>query len=137
MSCTSSCSAPFTSGTTVTLTATPNTGATLALWSGCDSVAGNTCTLTMSTSRSVTATFSYPLTVTASSGGTITSSPTGISCPASCTASYAAGTTVTLTATPSPGATFTGWVGCDSVSATTCFVTLNSARSVSASFAGP
>ena len=55
---------------------------------------------------------------------------------ASATANYASGTTVTLTATPAFGSTFTGWSGCDAVSGTTCTVTMSSARSVTASFLG-
>ena len=46
------------------------------------------------------------LTVTRSGSGTVTSSPGGISCGAACSASYAAGTPVTLTAIPAVGARF-------------------------------
>jgi hypothetical protein len=41
---------------------------------------------------------------------------------------------VTLTATPDAFSTFTGWSGCDMVSGMTCTVTMNAARSVTASF---
>jgi hypothetical protein len=51
------CSASFTLGTQVTLTETPNAGATFVLWSGCDTIAGNTCIVTMNNFRTVTATF--------------------------------------------------------------------------------
>ncbi|HEY5580364.1 MAG TPA: carboxypeptidase regulatory-like domain-containing protein [Rhodoferax sp.] len=43
--------------------------------------------------------------------GSVTSSPAGISCGATCSAGFASGTSVTLTATPSTGSTFTGWSG--------------------------
>ena len=67
--------------------------------------------------------------------GTVTSSPSGINCGSTCTASYASGTTVTLTATPSSGSTFSGWSGaCSGTGA--CTVSLTAARSVTATFAG-
>ncbi len=56
ISCGSTCSAAFTSGTSVTLTAAPDSGYTVSSWSGCDSSSGNTCSVTMSSAKSVTAT---------------------------------------------------------------------------------
>jgi len=47
----------FASGTVVTLTATPNTGSTFAGWSGDCSGVSSTCTLTMNSNKSATATF--------------------------------------------------------------------------------
>jgi hypothetical protein len=47
---------------------------------------------------------------------------------------YEVGTVVTLTATPSTGSNFTGWAGCDNVSGATCTVTMNAARTVTATF---
>ncbi len=49
-------------------------------------------------------------------------------------AAYGLGTVVTLTATPATGSNFTRWDGCDSVSGATCTVTMNAARSVTATF---
>jgi hypothetical protein len=69
------------------------------------------------------------------SGG-VTSSPTGITCGATCTASYTSGTAVTLTATPATGSTFTGWSGACS-GAGTCSVTLAANTAVAATFSGP
>ena len=59
--CGSDCSEDYANGTSVTLTATPFIGATLTSWSGCDSTSGNTCTVIMNQSRTVTATFSMVL----------------------------------------------------------------------------
>lgn len=44
-----------------------------------------------------------------SGSGTIETAPAGISCGTSCTATFAAGTSLTLTATASPGSVFSGW----------------------------
>jgi hypothetical protein len=43
--------------------------------------------------------------------GTVTSSPSGIDCGSTCSATYNENTLVTLTATPATGSTFTGWSG--------------------------
>ena len=66
--------------------------------------------------------------------GTVTSSPPGIDCGATCSASYVIGTVVTLTARPDIISIFNGWSGCDAVSGTTCTVTMSAARSVTAHF---
>jgi hypothetical protein len=70
--------------------------------------------------------------------GTVFSDIAGINCGADCVEPYVQGTVVTLSAIASSGSTFTGWSGCDSVSGAlpnqTCTVTINSARTVSATF---
>jgi hypothetical protein len=80
----------------------------------------------------------YTLTVSkagiAASLATVSSSPNGISCGSNCAADFDSGTVVTLTADPGP--LVTSWTGCDSVSGATCTVTMNSARSVTATFVG-
>ncbi len=78
---------------------------------------------------------SYPLDVSigGSGGGTVTSSPAGISCAGDCSESYADGTTVTLTATPASGSEFAGWSGACS-GAGTCTVTMSAVRDVTATF---
>src|SRR6266849_3274193 len=55
--------------------------------------------------------------------GSVTSLPAGISCPGTCIATYAVGSSVLLTATPGSGATSTTWVGCTS-SGNTCTATI-------------
>jgi hypothetical protein len=53
----SSCSSTYLPNTEVTLVAQAQPGATFAGWSGCDSVSGNNCTVTISVARRVTAAF--------------------------------------------------------------------------------
>jgi hypothetical protein len=72
---------------------------------------------------------------TGNGGGTVTSSPSGISCGGACSASFAGGAKVTLTATPNSTSSFTGWSGVCSGTAT-CTVTMKGVESVTATF-GP
>ena len=77
----------------------------------------------------------FGLTVNKSGTGTVTSSPAGIDCGSTCTATYDSGTLVTLTASPATGATFANWSGPGGCTGTgTCSVTLTAARSVTATF---
>jgi hypothetical protein len=71
---------------------------------------------------------------TGSGSGTLTSSPAGISCRASCTASFSSGTSVTLSAINASGSSFAGWSGACSGTATSCVVTMNASQSVTATF---
>ena len=91
----------------------------------------------MNSSQTVTATFipQFALTVTenGTGGGSVTSSPAGISCGAACSASYAPNTPVTLTATAGVGSAFAGWSGsCSGTGA--CVVTMSAAKAVAATF---
>jgi hypothetical protein len=99
-------------------------------------ITGASGTLTHTTTLTLTVNALYTLTVsdTGLGSGTVTSSPAGIDCGSTCSASYVSGTTVTLTATPDSLSGFGGWSGCDAVSGNTCTVNMNSARSVSADF---
>lgn len=139
--CSTTCSHGFSAGTAVTLTATPSTGSTFTGWSGGGCSGTGTCTVTMNTAVSLTATFTlqqFTLTVTraGSGSGTVTSTPAGINCPGTCTASFASGTPVTLTATPGGGSTFASWGGACS-GAGTCTVTMDAAKTVTATFQRP
>ncbi|MCS6798720.1 MAG: hypothetical protein NZ898_09335 [Myxococcota bacterium] len=141
ISCGPGCStqnAPFEHGTMVMLTASPASGWTFGGWGG-DCSGTGTCSVSMTSARSVTATFvmgSHILTVEKDppEGGTVSSDPAGISCGSTCAASYAAGTMVTLTATPASGFTFGSWTGCASTSGTSCQLTMDASKSVRATF---
>ena len=62
----------------------------------------------------------YPVSVTVTGPGSVASSPAGIDCPGSCTGKFLG--SVTLAAIPREGATFTGWTGACSGTAT-CVIT--------------
>lgn len=111
---------PATYNATITFTDTTNN----------DTVQTTTAALTVTM---LNAPPNYTLSVSVSGSGTVTSSPTGISCPSVCTMNYASGTPVMLTATPAGGAAFNGWGGACSGNGS-CLLTMNSIESVTAMF---
>jgi len=67
--------------------------------------------------------------------GTVSSSPTGISCGSTCSASFLQNETVTLTAAGDAGSIFTGWSGGGCSGTGTCVVSLANNTTVTATFA--
>src|SRR4051794_29106145 len=74
------------------------------------------------------------LTVTVTAGGSVRSTPAGITCGPTCSAMFDANATVTLTATAEATSAFVGWSG-DCAGAGPCSVTMDGAKAVTASFA--
>ena len=70
---------------------------------------------------------------TGGGSGTVTSTPAGISCGATCTADFAEGTIVTLTPTADAGSTFGSWGGACGGSGA-CTVSMTEASSLTANF---
>jgi len=144
--CETTCAAPFTWGTTVQLSATPAAGSIVTGWSGpCAATTGSTCTFVLTANTSVTVSFGKPtltvdlldLTPSPTPRGWVTSngvgSQPGIDCGLSCSASFDAGTIVTLWAIPLGDSIFEGWLGACSGGGA-CVVTMDQARSVTARF---
>src|SRR5437762_3001867 len=79
----------------------------------------------------------FPLTIirAGSGAGAVTSTPSGISCGASCSASFLSGTSVVLTANPDATSVFTGWSGGGCSGTDPCTVTVTAATTVTATFA--
>jgi pectate lyase len=124
----------YSAGTTVTLTATPAEGYVFSNWSGSVSGTSSTISITMDANKTVTANFTqsqtttYTLTTTVSpsAGGTVTRSPDATS--------YAAGSTVTLTASPSSGYSFSSWSGAASGTTSSITITMDANKTVTANF---
>src|SRR5207247_1582297 len=138
INCGATCSASFAVGSQVTMTATPASGSVFSGWIGAGCSGTGSCLVTMNAAQAVNASFTqlYTLTVTkaGSGGGTVTSSPAGIDCGAACSATFASGTSVTLTAMPASGSVFSGWSGAGCSGTGTCVVTMSAAQAVTASF---
>ncbi|MBK7976643.1 MAG: FG-GAP repeat protein [Deltaproteobacteria bacterium] len=139
ISCGATCSAGFTPGAVVTLTATPSAGSSFTGWSGAGCSGSGTCQVTMSAAQAVTATFTFvtpsiSVTKAGNGAGTVTSSPAGVDCGATCSSTFTLNELVTLTASPSVGSAFTGWSGAGCSGTGTCQITANSAASVTANF---
>ncbi|MCP4896580.1 MAG: DUF11 domain-containing protein [bacterium] len=135
ISCPGDCSEDYEYDQVVTLTPSAGANSVFAGWSGdADCSDGE---VTMNGDVSCTAAFNletYTLTVatTGSGTGTVSSSPTGISCPGDCSEDYEYGQTVTLTPTAGANSVFSGWSG--DADCSDGQVTVNSAVSCNATF---
>ena len=142
------CVAEFDHPTQVTLTAAPTSAtSTFTGWSGACTGTG-ACVVTMTDARNVTATFALiprQLSVSVGPGaGTVTSTLAGIACESTtgfttvtCSAPFAHGTVVTLTAAPAANMTFAGWSGAGCTGTGACTVTMDQARTVTANITPP
>lgn len=140
--------ANFPLGEVVTLKATPTSGSSFERWHGCvPSEDNSSCTIEMSSDRTVYATFSqqtqstqYTLTVNkeGEGDGIITSFPTGIECPYFCdedSAVFEKGTRVVLHAETPYSFIFTGWTGSECADTQgDCVITMNSDMTITANF---
>jgi len=140
ITCPETCFGGYEPDTPVTLTATPLPGSAFVGWEGAGCLGTGTCQVTMSSDMAVTATFQQlaPVTLTValagSGSGSVSSSPSGIACPGTCSYAYPPGTPVMLTPTAASGSRFVGWEGAGCSGTSTCEVTLSEAKSVTAMF---
>jgi hypothetical protein len=160
ISCGSICSAPFTFGTVVTLTASGSSDSAFQGWGGaCSGTAS--CVVTIGSDTSISASFvpTVGLSVMVESGqqpcggfaqpecgsGSVISSPVGVNCGITqglvvqcAPVAFAQGTTVTLEPIPSNGSVFSGWGGpCDAFGTGPCTLDLTADTSVVALFEQP
>ena len=135
----------YNSGTVVNLQATPNTNYTFNNRTGSTvaSASSASATVTMIAPETVAANFtlqySLNVSVTPANSGAITGTLGGgqpFSCSSTCSATGNSGSTLTLTATPAAGFTFSSWSACPSPSGASCIVTQSGAVTISAVFTG-
>ena len=121
----------YSNGAVVTLTATADPGWVFAGWSGDLTGSTNPETLTMDSSKIVTANFveegMYTMSVSTIGNGTVTLNPDQ--------PQYSDGEVVTLTALPDSGWVFSGWGGDLTGSVNPEMLAMNSNKSVTATFA--
>lgn len=141
INCGKTCNVQVTAGTTQSLTASAPSNGVFNGWTGACTGSQASCSFTVSGAMQTTATFAtvHTLSIGRSGNGAVAGSPNGefgtsINCGGSCSAKFQDGTTVTLTATPAAGGTFTGWSGSCSGTTPTCNVTIAADTKVQANF---
>ena len=132
------CESLFDAGTRVVLRAVPARRSRLVSWSLRSCGTGLTCSLTADSDKSVAAVFAagfFRLTARVSGKGRVSGArtPGGISCSTTCSASFAYGKPVRLSAAPAKGWRFTGWSG-DCHGSSACVVKIARASAVQATF---
>ena len=137
ITCGADCSKVFSPGSVVTLTAVAASDSHFAGWTGGACTGTGTCAVTVNAAMMVEARFDTLCTLTVArqgaSGGTVTSSPAGISCGSDCTEAYVCGTTVQLTAATAGSTTFAGWAnGCTGTGI--CSVIVSASTTIGANF---
>jgi hypothetical protein len=140
ISCPGDCGEIYDARTVVTLTATAAPNSSFDGWGGVCSGKSPTCTVPIDRARSVSAKFvtKYRLDIVMTGTGTgrLISQPAGIDCGIRCAAEFDVNTSVTLTVVPAADSTFTGWtVPCPFYLSRSCTVTMNEARTMTATFA--
>jgi hypothetical protein len=148
--CGAACSAAFDPGTNIILTAVADAGWSFAGWSGACGApmpsSPTACSLALVADGTVYATFqvvpqppgpTHKLEVARSGDGKgrVTSDPGGIDCGTGCSATFAEGTAVALSATPEQGSKFAGWGGaCSGSGSGGCTLTISGDTSATATF---
>lgn len=133
--CPGDCSEEYEDGTLVELTPSAEPGFTFNEFTG-DCTGSGTCQVTMDQARSVQASFADNrefLLVEVFGEGRVTSTPSGIDCPGTCSAPFVPGTVVSLNPQAETGFAFLAWGG-DCSGDAGCQVTMDASRLVEAVF---
>ncbi|MEN8805706.1 MAG: hypothetical protein ABF278_08790 [Wenyingzhuangia sp.] len=128
----SSSGGSYSSGSSVNVTATPDSEYVFVNWS--NGSTQNPLTINVSTNLSLVANFEkkkYPLTVVISGSGTVNEE---IVSSGKTTTEYVSGSGIQLTATPSSGWGFSGWTGTVSSTENPIVLTIDESKSITANF---
>ena len=122
--------ATYVTGTSVTLTATSAAGFAFSGWSGDATSTTNPLSVSMTANKSITATFTalpqFTLAITLVGNGTVSKNPNQ--------ATYASGSTVSLTAAPAAGYVFGGWSGDATGTTNPLSVSMTANKAITATF---
>jgi len=140
-SCGTTCSEYFSENTSLSLTAWPAVGSRFAGWTGACTGTG-ACNVLVDGNIAVGATFesvsTISITMAGTGSGTVNSSPAGILCTSgssiNCFASFSPASQVDLYASASGNALFSGWSGACTNTSGNCTLTMDSAKTVTATF---
>lgn len=141
INCGGVCSVDVNAGTVVDLQALAASNSVFGGWTGACTGSNPDCSLTVKAALATTATFTPVFTLSIGRGGkgTVTGTPAGvrdtsINCGSDCSAKFASGTVVTLTAVPATGLKFVNWTGSCSGTATACKLAISKDTQVQANF---
>jgi len=114
--CGSTCTAFFPENTVVDLSAVPDANSLFTGWSeDCSGTDPDTMINVMTTSLCeamfTLIQFNVNINITGSGSGSVTTSPTGIDCPSTCSAMFDVGDDITLNTNPASGSEFISWSG--------------------------
>ncbi len=83
-------------------------------------------------------TYTLSATIQGNGSGQVFTTPSGLNCSIdTCTSNFPSNTSITLTANPNTGSTFTGWSGACTGTSPTCSILLSAQKSVTATFSTP
>ncbi len=122
---------------TLVLTGSAANASKLTGWVGCDSMSGNQCTITATKAATVQAAFTAQRNVSvtlAGTAGTVTSTPSGISCGSACSSSFDQGSTMTLKAAAGANSRFDRWSGDCTGTSSSCNLVMDSDKGATATF---
>jgi uncharacterized repeat protein (TIGR02543 family) len=133
---------PYHYGDVVQLTAVPDPGWSFSGWSGDLGGSLNPAIITIDANKTVTATFTpitFTLTIikTGNGSGTVSSIPAGIDCGTTCSYNFTENSVVSLAASPLSSSIFGGWSGAGCSGKNACTLTMDMAKTVTATFITP
>ena len=138
IACGVDCSESYNYGSSVELTATPDTGSIFRGWiyAGVQVSTLSTYNIKMNGNRKIGAKFlkTYDVGISKAGTGTGTVIASGINCGDDCNQTYIAGKTVTFNATPAPDSKFTGWSGDYTGKSKTILLPINGVKNITATF---
>lgn len=145
INCGPTCMGMFADGSSITLSAMPDSASFFGGWGGDGASCGTSTVCTLAVTRALNVSAAFPpvprhdliVTKVGTGVGSVTSEGLAIDCGSICQTSFQSGTVVTLTANPGTKSIFEGWGGGAQMCGTnaTCSITMDNTKAVTAAFA--